>query len=257
MNELKDYIEFEKGNIPIILSIPHGGTLECDFIPQRIDGVLGIDKGTTDLAKKLIEQIIINFKKENLEFKIPFYINSKVRRNKIDLNRSEYKAYNQNSFLAREIYRFYHNKIEEWIVKNLEQYNHSLLIDIHGFEKDARPPGFRDVDVILGTNNLQSLFSEQIKKRDWGKNIRGKIIQSMLQLGIPIAPGHPRRREYVLTGGYITTQYGASQIPKSQTIQIEFSDQIRLYDENLKNKVVKTLAHVLFEDLNQINCSMR
>jgi len=61
----------------------------------------------------------------------------------------------------------------------------------------------------------------------------------------------------VLTGGYTTTQYGASRIPKSQTIQIEFSDRIRLYDENLKKMVIKTLAHVFFEDLNEPNYLMR
>ncbi len=257
MHEIKDYIEFEKGNIPLILSVPHGGILECDSIPQRTKGVLGIDKGTIKLAKNLIKQISINFKNEKLRFKTPFYISSRVRRSKIDLNRSEYEAYNQNSFLAREIYRFYHDKIKEWVFKNLEKYNRSLLIDIHGFEKDARPPGFRDVEVILGTNNLESFFSEPIQKRDWEKNIRGKIIQKLLLLDIPIAPGHPRRKEYVLTGGYTTTQYGASRIPKSQTIQIEFSDRIRLYDENLKKMVIKTLAHVFFEDLNEPNYLMR
>jgi hypothetical protein len=182
---------------------------------------------------------------------------SKVRRSKIDLNRNEHDAFNQNSFLAREIYWFYHNKIEEWILINLNKYNRSLLIDIHGFERNARPQGFRDVDIILGTNNLESLFSNPTKKRNWDKNIRGKIIDGMLKLSIPVAPGHPRRKEYVLTGGYITTQYGASRFLRSQTIQIEFSDRVRLYDKDLKESVIKTLASILFEDLNETNLTMR
>ena len=168
------------------------------------------------------------------------------------MNRFGQEAYNQNSFLAREIYKFYHNKIEEWIYDNLKKFGCSLLIDIHGFEKDKRPSGFRDVDIILGTNNLGSFFSEPIPKRDWEKNIRGKIIQKMLQLNVPIAPGHPRRREYVLTGGYITTKFGASCIPNSRAIQIEFSDKIRIYDKKLKDRVIRALADILFEELSEL-----
>ncbi|MFX0022870.1 MAG: hypothetical protein ACFE9S_11135 [Candidatus Hermodarchaeota archaeon] len=257
MREINKYIDFETGNIPLIISVPHGGLLNCDSIPQRTEGVLGIDKGTIELAKKLIKQIIINFEIDKEEPKAPFSIISKIKRNKIDINRRNYEAFDQNSFLAREIYWFYHNKIEEWICTNIKNYNCSLLIDIHGFERNARPQGFRDVDIILGTNNLESLFSNTIKKRDWGKNIRGKIIKSMLQLDISVAPGHPRRREYVLTGGYITTKYGASQYLNSQTIQIEFSDRLRLHDKSLKESVIKTLARVLVENLNEPNSMMR
>ncbi len=257
MQEINKYIEFEVGNIPLILSVPHGGLLRCDSIPQRTEGVLGIDRGTVDLAKNIINQISIEFEGDKGGFKSPYNIISKVRRNKIDLNRSEHEAYNQNSFIAREIYRFYHNKIEELILTNLNKFNHSLLIDIHGFERDARPQGFRDVDIILGTNNLESLFSEPIKKRDWDKNVRGKIIEGMIQLGIPVAPGHPRRKEYVLTGGYITTQYGASRFSKSQAIQIEFSDRIRLYDKFLRERVINTLARVLFEVIHESNQLIR
>ncbi|MFW9821222.1 MAG: hypothetical protein ACFFE5_16585 [Candidatus Thorarchaeota archaeon] len=251
MLEINNYIEVEEGTIPLILSVPHGGQLKYDSIPQRTEGVLGIDRGTVDLAKSLIKQISFEFESDKVGFKSPSVIISKIRRDKIDLNRSAHEAFNQNSFIAREIYRFYHYKIEELILKNLNIYKRSLLIDIHGFERDARPQGFRDVDIILGTNNLESLFSKPVKKRDWDKNIRGKIVKVMIQLGIPVAPGHPRRKEYVLAGGYITTKYGASRFLRSQTIQIEFSDRIRLFDKILKKNVIKALGHILFEDLHE------
>jgi len=248
MDGLRDFIDFEEGNIPLILSVPHGGLFECDAIPQRSKGILGIDKGTIELSKNLIEHIRINYDKEKLGFKRPFYISSNVRRNKIDLNRIEQEAFNQNSFLAREIYRFYHKKLKEAVYNNLKKFGSSLLVDIHGFEKNNRPPGLRDVDVILGTNNLGAFYNEPIPKKDWKNNIRGKIIKKLVHLDIPIAPGHPRRREYVLTGGYITTKYGASSIQNSRAIQIEFSDRIRISDKSLKDKVIKALADVFFDD---------
>ncbi|UCC19363.1 MAG: hypothetical protein JSV62_14860, partial [Promethearchaeota archaeon] len=115
MIEHRNYFDLGEGNIPLILSVPHGGILECDSIPLRTSGVLGIDKGTIKLTIELIEQISLKFEEEQLGSKLPFFISSKVQRSKIDLNRSESDAYIQNSFLAREIYTFYHNKIQEWI----------------------------------------------------------------------------------------------------------------------------------------------
>ncbi|MFX1328388.1 MAG: hypothetical protein ACFE91_09685 [Promethearchaeota archaeon] len=249
MSDVNTYIEYEIGNIPLIISVSHGGTLDCDSIPQRSTGIFGIDKGTIELSKELCECIRIKFKNEGLGFNTPSYIVSKIRRNKIDLNRKKDEAYNRDSFFGREIYEFYHNKIKSWIFENLNVYNRSLLIDIHGFERKARPQGFRDVDMILGTDNLKSFFSMTIPKRDWGKNLRGNIIRKFLQSNIPIAPGHPRRREYVLSGGYITTQYGASNISRSQAIQIEFSEKIRIYDIELKKRVLSILTDAIFEEL--------
>jgi N-formylglutamate amidohydrolase len=248
MRELGPFIDFREGNIPLILSVPHGGILECDSLPQRSTGFLGIDKGTINLSIELAEKIKIKFKEEQLGNIVPFYIYSKVRRSKVDLNRIKSEAFDQNSFLARELYIFYHNKIEEWIYNNLRKFDRSFLIDIHGFERNARPTGFRDVELILGTNNLKSLISKPIPKKDWEKNLRGKIIQAFLQLNIPIAPGHVRRREYVLTGGYITKKYGASNIPKSQAIQIEFSDNIRMYNSNLRGIVLRSITDILYRN---------
>lgn len=243
MLDIKDYIEYNRGSIPLIISVPHGGTTKFDHIPRRTNGIHGIDKDTIKLAHELIEKI-----KNIFKFKTPSYIISKIHRAKIDFNRNPSEAFDQESELAKRIYRFYHNKIEELILYNLETFNYSMLMDIHGFEKDKRPKGFRDVELILGTNNLESLYPNSIPKRDWGKNFRGKVVKKFNKLNIAIAPGHHLRREFVLTGGYITTKYGASHFKNSQTIQIEFSDKIRLYDKELKNTVLSTLAELLYKE---------
>ncbi len=243
MVDIKDCIEYNRGSIPLIISVPHGGIIMSDNIPRRTNGIHGIDKDTIKLACELIEMI-----KNIFKFKTPSYIISKIHRAKIDFNRNSSEAFDQESELAKKIYHFYHNKIEELILYNLETFNRSMLIDIHGFEKDKRPKGFRDVELILGTNNLESLYPNSIPKRDWGKNLRGKIVKEFNNLNIAIAPGHHLRREFVLTGGYITTKYGASHIKNSQTIQIEFSDKIRLHDKELKNIVLSTLAELLYKE---------
>jgi len=243
MANFEKFITFQKGTFPIIISVPHGGNLEINDLPARKSGILGPDKKTIELATQLIDEL--NKLDENRQCS---YIISKVPRSKIDLNRQKNEAFTPGSELALKIYRFYHAKIKEYIEYNLMNFKRSLLIDIHGFEKHKRPEGFRDVDIILGTNNLESIYSKQIPKKDWDKNLRGRIVKRFIELGIPIAPGHQRRREYVLTGGYITKTYGAKNIKSSQTIQIEFSDRVRIEDSDLRDLIVHTLVEILHDE---------
>jgi N-formylglutamate amidohydrolase len=247
---IKDYFECRKGTIPLIFSVPHGGSTKFDKIPDRINGIHGVDKDTVRLALDLIENINKIFQLNSDYISTPSYLISKIKRVKIDFNRKESEAYYPKSILAREIYQSYHNKIQKLISYNLNKFKRSLLIDIHGFEKAKRPKGFRDVDLVLGTNNLESLFKEKLPKKDWGKNFRGKIVKKFNDLTIPIAPGHHNRKEYVLTGGYIIKKYGASRIEGSQAIQIEFSDSIRLYNNELREKTLNSLAQLFFEEVN-------
>ena len=248
-----DYVEYKIGTIPLIISVPHGGKLECPSIPKRVSGVLGIDKGTIELTRDILEALETITKGRTRISHSPSHIISHVRRNKIDMNRSMEKAYVPMSNLAMNIYRFYHDKIRESILENIKRFHYSLLIDVHGFESHKRPQGFRDVDLILGTNNLQSLFSTPVQKKDWNKNIRGKLVKKFLELNVPIAPGHQRRREYVLKGGFTTLAYGASKIPGSQVIQIEFSERIRYRNEKLKKLVVTSLAEVLIDEISTLD----
>jgi len=86
-----------------------------------------------------------------------------------------------------------------------------------------------------------------------GKYHQRKNIKNFIKLNIPIAPGHPRRREYVLTGGYITQTYSSSKISKSKTMQIEFSDRIRILNKKLRKIVIQTLAEIIVNEYTKIN----
>ncbi len=239
------FIERSHQDIPLILSVPHGGALLIESIPRRKTGILGIDKNTVDLTRQLIDKLGIFNKR-------PSYVISNIHRSIIDLNRSEEGAFAQDSNLARNIYRVYHTTLKHFIDSNLKRFTRSLLVDIHGFEKYKRPPGYREVEVALGTDNLKSLFPNPVPKREWDQNIRGRIIQKFLQLKIPIAPGLPKRKEYLLSGGFTTQNYGASSMPGNQAVQIEFSDTVRMYDKVLRNRVLDALAEVLSQEFDRI-----
>ncbi len=254
MREFLNFIEYYKGNIPLILSVPHGGELNCNILPKRTTGILGIDKRTIDLARELIDFLSTANKSSSKNSMNPSYIISKLRRSKIDFNRPEKEAFLGESEISKQIYQYYHAKIKENIEDNIHKFNYSLLVDIHGFERHKRPPGFRDVDLIIGTDNLRSLYSTPISRKEWSETLRGKLVKKFIELTIPIAPGHPNRKEYILTGGFITSAYGASQIIKSRAMQIEFSDRIRVQDTHLKKKVLKALTSVLIEEIQPRVC---
>ena len=51
---LDDYFECKKGSIPLIFSVPHGGTTNFDNIPDRKSGILGVDKDTVRLTQQIL-----------------------------------------------------------------------------------------------------------------------------------------------------------------------------------------------------------
>ncbi len=250
---LNKFMYFKKGTFPLIISTPHGGTLTCEEIPLRKKGISGIDKGTIQLTNKIVHLFeSYNYKLKNQPWERPSLIISRIKRSYIDFNREEYEAYNPDSEIAGKLYRFYHEKINEFVSYNLNTFGISLLLDIHGFEKDKRPHGFRDVDIVLGTNNLKAIIDTSAPKKDINNNIRERIIREFLDLGVSIAPGHPKRREYALTGGYIVQTYGFNNIENSKAIQIEFSDKIRIFDKDLQKKVLVGLTQTILAYFSNI-----
>jgi len=142
---IKEYVEYEMGTIPLVFSVPHGGTDEFGAVPDRTSGIYGVDRDTVKLANDLMKNINELFNLNSQDNKTPSYIISKIQRVKIDFNRKESEAFNIKSNLASDIYQYYHNKIHELISFNLNKFKRSLLVDIHGFDKANRPRGFRDV----------------------------------------------------------------------------------------------------------------
>ncbi|MFX1426167.1 MAG: hypothetical protein ACFFBE_06915, partial [Promethearchaeota archaeon] len=100
MIDLTDYIEFQKGDIPLVFSVPHGGKLDCKNIPERTTGIRGIDGETIDIARKLKSLVENKYEEQNMGDRSLSYLLSKVPRSKIDLNREESEAFVPHSEIA-------------------------------------------------------------------------------------------------------------------------------------------------------------
>ncbi|MEJ2293261.1 MAG: hypothetical protein P8Y23_00655, partial [Candidatus Lokiarchaeota archaeon] len=82
MEDLDKFITYEKGTIPLILSVPHGGELIYEDISERSNGILGIDKNTILLAKSLIDHIKSVYQERNYKKMKPSFVFSKVKRSR-------------------------------------------------------------------------------------------------------------------------------------------------------------------------------
>ncbi|MHA1479626.1 MAG: hypothetical protein ACTSPU_15640, partial [Promethearchaeota archaeon] len=99
------YIEHCQGSIPLIISVPHGGSLMVERIPDRVEGIHGIDRNTVNIACSLRKKISKLFGLNQENTKVPSYIISKVHRIKIDFNRKPSKAFNKESNMAKKLYQ--------------------------------------------------------------------------------------------------------------------------------------------------------
>lgn len=238
MELLEPFINFESGNIPLIIETPHGGTYDiCTIEPLSMEKICGIDAGTIKLAKEIKNEIM---NKSNGMMR-PTMITSNVSRNKLDLNRPKRLANRTREEFGDCLYDIYHDTISRKIDENIEEFGKSLLITIHGMEHHTIPEGFRDVELVLGTNDLKSVQRNE--------NIRGKIIEKMLQSNISTSPRHPKGREHVLTGGHAIKFHGKKKL--SDAVQLEFSDLIRMKKSDLRRRAVGNIADALINEVMQ------
>jgi hypothetical protein len=76
-----DYVEYIPGDLPLVLSVPHGGTLRPSSIPNRTTGNTGNDEGARDVLDELIAEL------RDLTGGAPHVILNHLSRSKVDMNR--------------------------------------------------------------------------------------------------------------------------------------------------------------------------
>ena len=138
---------FQKGDLPIILTAPHGGRKDIG-VPRRKKGVQVWDDGTLELALALSDRIYA------LTGARPYLVAADFTREQIDANRPAHKAYEHRN--AKPVYDFYHGKIAEYISDIRKRFGtYTILLDIHGQGTDANT-------IFRGTHNRFTV-SELIK----------------------------------------------------------------------------------------------
>lgn len=119
------YIEYIAGDLPIILSAPHGGSLKPDDIPDRSYGSVGRDMNTQELARSIQSAI------HNRTGGYPHIIINRLHRVKLDANREIVEAA-QGDAEAEQAWHDFNDFIETAKQKVIDDYGSGFYIDLHG-----------------------------------------------------------------------------------------------------------------------------
>lgn len=131
-------VVYLRGNLPIIITVPHGGTATPHEIPDRSSGCGEIvntndDVHTIDLACDIVEAI------RNVSGgKLPHVIINNLSRKKIDQNRGWGEDCNPVDGRGGKAWRDFHDRFtgEVAIGAVLHQFGAGLYIDLHGKPDD-------------------------------------------------------------------------------------------------------------------------
>lgn len=125
----KNYCEFIQGQLPLIISIPHGGYLSPFNLPDRNKKssslVLLNDMNTQEIGRELFELI-----RKKFEGRTSYMIINHLHRRKVDVNRSSKEGAEISETLTA--WFDYHNYLRNAIEEIKKKYSNGLLIDIHG-----------------------------------------------------------------------------------------------------------------------------
>lgn len=212
-------VTFLAGELPIILSAPHGGRNGVSDVGVRQgEGVKKFNAKSDFNTDRLTETLAADIKKKT--GKRPYVIIARFHRRFIDANRPSPLAY--ESLDAKTTYDIYHRALSEARREVVDRWGHGLLLDIHG--QAARPKAiFRGTQNGKTTKHLISRFGQQAWRGE--TSLFGRLAQQ----GFPVIPSvdSPDREHASYAGGYIVRTYGSSTGGTLDAIQLELGRELR------------------------------
>jgi len=238
------YIEYRAGNLPIILSSPHGGNLRPSSIPNR--NCSGCKYTKDAWTKEVTEGIYNEMSSETGCY--PHVIINWLHRKKLDANRDIIEAADGNP-TAETAWQAYHDFIDAAKHQIIEDYGRGLFLDIHGH---AHPIQRIELGYLLSKNELQlsdsmlnkdtyidkssirTLVGDNIQNFSHSELLRGQYSFGVIMdnKGFPCIPSSsnpfPLASEPYFAGGYNTKQHGSrDDNGKIDGIQVELNHDIR------------------------------
>jgi len=233
------------GDLPVVISAPHGGNLEIPGVPLRKgDGLEGgpagfrvvRDGGTEELALEVARQLA-----ERMTGR-PSFVISRVHRRYVDFNRPPEIAVEHAQ--ARIVYDQYHTAVADAVRSIREKHAFGLLIDIHGQGSSAETV-YRGTSNGLTVSGLRKQFGEQfhvgencllalLKKRDW--KVHPDPFDGKEQAGF--------------TGGHIVRTYGSHRSDGIDAIQLELGGNYR--KTAVRERIAREMADAIAESIELV-----
>ena len=237
----KGYTTYYPGNIPVILSIPHGGDISPSEISNRTYGVTVTDSNTIELGIAIRNYFYTNY---NVR---PYVIINNLKRTKLDANRDKAEAAQNNIYAERAFdeFHFYIEKAREDIIS---KFSTGILFDIHGH--GINPDGFNDLRTWIGylltadeLDNSNDYIDQNISINDVsiysllsssgktlsellsGPNSLGALFENNNYTALPSPKSRSPEGMRYFSGGYNTFRYGTNREFNFSSIQLEFPFQ--------------------------------
>ncbi len=237
-----NYIEYVAGNLPLILSVPHGGALTPAEIPDRTCGGETVtDSYTEELAASIREEIM------EITGCTPHIIICHLKRIRLDVNREVEIATCGNEF-AEIAWNEYHTFIDSAKAAVERNSGKGLFIDLHGhghaiqrlelgYLLTAVQLGYPDASLNSGTiinlSSIKSLAGMNVNSLTHSELLHGlySLGTMFAARGYPAIPGidepFPFTGEPYFSGGYNTRRHGSVNNGTVDAIQIECNQDVR------------------------------
>lgn len=213
--EANDLVMAKAGSLPILLTIPHGGSSAVRDVPLRTRGTTSTDGYTLELGEALAKQLAGSLGGE------PYIVAARFSRKYIDANRAEAEAF--ESPRAKPVYDAYHGSIRAFIARMRERYPRgAVLLDLHGQSTDP-------LVVHRGTRDGATVAALMRKHGPEALTGPDSILGVVQQRGVKVFPsgakvGEPRE-DPRYRGGYTVHSY--SRAYGLDAIQIEAGRDLR------------------------------
>jgi hypothetical protein len=228
------YIEMIAGELPIIISAPHGGSLEPASIPTRTGANVTTvrDANTEELAREIAAAYRAR------TGSAPTIVICRLHRRKLDANREIVEAAQGNA-AAERAWREYHAYIEAARAAVMDAGAHGVYIDLHGHGHEIQRlelgylltgSDLASSDAALNTAQYVNKSSLRALVASSGAThaelVRGPLSLGTLfeEHGFPAVPSlaqpHPAGAPY-FSGGYNTSRHSSRDGTLISGLQIE------------------------------------
>ena len=260
-NKWDDFVEFRKGNIPLIIVAPHGGDLKPHWIENRDcqGSVITKDLYTLDIAFQIENEL------NNMGYQ-PFIAYAKIHRIKIDLNRSLQTSHCEDD-TSNELWQLFHDQIFTFRQEIINNYNRGLLIDIHGHghpiqrielgylitSQKLRELSGDETFIQHNETSINSLIENHPENKKLGDLLFGdNALGSLLSKnGFPTVPSSidraPKSGEPFFSGGTNTKNYGSKYQNGVDAIQLELNRNGLRQDSEDRERFSKVFAKILID----------
>ncbi|MEZ6103387.1 MAG: N-formylglutamate amidohydrolase [Pirellulaceae bacterium] len=218
----EDFVTFERGSLPIIITAPHGGEELIPGVGLRGCGTSGVNCNTdlhTDLLADALRDAVAAIMGQ-----APYVVMGNVDRSQIDYNRPASLAYDDP--LAAPFYDAYHNQIQAYVDEATARWGAALLLDLHG-QSSAPTTIFRGTQNGATVAGLLALYGPDAIT---GPN---SIFGQLADAGYTVKPDvnlpwESQIEDPEYAGGFTVQTYGAGNTDgRINAIQIEFGIDLR------------------------------